>query len=65
MGSWALANAADNGGLYLSCRNANCTGGAVPPVPVPVPAGLTLVNVADFVQIIGQGATCSGNQLPI
>ncbi|KJA13917.1 hypothetical protein HYPSUDRAFT_470652 [Hypholoma sublateritium FD-334 SS-4] len=45
--------------------NPNCTGGAVPPIPVPVPAGLTLVNVADFVQYIGQGATCWPNALPI
>ncbi|KDQ50682.1 hypothetical protein JAAARDRAFT_211597 [Jaapia argillacea MUCL 33604] len=45
--------------------NPDCTGGAVPPVPVPIPAGLTLVNAADFVQLLGQGATCQENKLPL
>ncbi|PPQ71632.1 hypothetical protein CVT26_010593 [Gymnopilus dilepis] len=45
--------------------NPDCTGGAVPPVPVPVPAALTLINVADFVQLLGQGATCQPNGLPL
>jgi len=44
--------------------NPNCTGGAVPPVPVPIAAGLTLVNAADWVQLLGQGATCQPNKLP-
>ncbi|TFK70377.1 hypothetical protein BDN72DRAFT_839087 [Pluteus cervinus] len=43
--------------------NPDCTGGAIPPVPVPVPAGVTLINALDFVQIIGQGATCQPNGL--
>ncbi|CAA7266134.1 unnamed protein product [Cyclocybe aegerita] len=42
----------------------DCTGGAVPPVPVPVPALTTLVNAADWVQLLGQGATCQKNGLP-
>ncbi|KAF8158090.1 hypothetical protein B0H34DRAFT_440909 [Crassisporium funariophilum] len=41
--------------------NPDCSGGAVPPIPVPVPALTTLINAADFVQIIGQGATCQPN----
>ncbi|KAF8878898.1 hypothetical protein CPB84DRAFT_1828519 [Gymnopilus junonius] len=45
--------------------NPDCTGGAVPPVPVPIVAGLTLINAADFVQILGQGATCQPNDLPL
>ncbi|TFK32213.1 hypothetical protein BDQ12DRAFT_728870 [Crucibulum laeve] len=43
--------------------NPDCTGGAVPPVPVPVPVGTTLLNAADFVQLIGQGATCQSDGL--
>jgi len=43
--------------------NPDCTGGAVPPVPVPIVAGLTLVNVEDWVQLLGQGATCQHNGL--
>jgi hypothetical protein len=35
-----------------------CTGGAFPPVPVPLPAGTTLINAADFVEIIREGALC-------
>ncbi|KAH7397766.1 hypothetical protein BKA64DRAFT_47275 [Cadophora sp. MPI-SDFR-AT-0126] len=44
--------------------NPDCTGGAVPPVPVPILAGIILPNVADFVQLLGQGATCQRNGLP-
>ncbi|KAF8993281.1 hypothetical protein BDQ17DRAFT_1331771 [Cyathus striatus] len=44
--------------------NPDCTGGAVPPVPVPLVAKLFLVNVADFVQLLGQGATCQQNGIP-
>lgn len=43
--------------------NPDCTGGAVPPAPIIVPEGLTLINAADFVQYIGQGATCQSNAL--
>jgi len=43
--------------------NPDCTGGAVPPVPVPLLAGLTLINAADWVQLLGQGATCQKNGL--
>ncbi|KAF4612554.1 hypothetical protein D9613_012730 [Agrocybe pediades] len=57
--------------LAVFCKSAtcennpkpDCTGGAVPPVPVPVVAGLVLANAADFVQYIGQGATCQSNGL--
>ncbi|KAG4440492.1 hypothetical protein IFR05_004027 [Cadophora sp. M221] len=43
--------------------NPDCTGGAVPPLPVPIVAGTILPNVADFVQLLGQGATCQRNGL--
>ncbi|KIM38348.1 hypothetical protein M413DRAFT_447838 [Hebeloma cylindrosporum] len=43
--------------------NPDCSGGAVPPVPVPVVAGLTLINALDWVQFLGQGATCQRNGL--
>ncbi|KAF8184236.1 hypothetical protein BJ912DRAFT_1144658 [Pholiota molesta] len=43
--------------------NPDCTGGAIPPVPVVVPPLTTLINAADFVQLIGQGATCQPNIL--
>ncbi|KAI9056073.1 hypothetical protein LZ554_001002 [Drepanopeziza brunnea f. sp. 'monogermtubi'] len=43
--------------------NPDCSGGAVPPVPVPIPAGTVLPNVVDFVQLLGQGATCQRNGL--
>jgi len=48
----------------LYYRNPDCTGGAVPPVGIPIPAGLPLPNVADWVQLLGQGATCWRNRLP-
>ncbi|KAJ3497908.1 hypothetical protein NLJ89_g10287 [Agrocybe chaxingu] len=44
--------------------NPDCTGGVVPPVPVPVPALTTVVNAAGWVQLLGQGATCQKNGLP-
>lgn len=44
-------------------RNPDCSGGAVPPVPVPIVAGTILPNVVDFVQLLGQGATCQRNGL--
>ena len=31
---------------------------------VPLPAGATLINVADFVNLIGGGAICYANSLP-
>ncbi|CZS96666.1 uncharacterized protein RCO7_04776 [Rhynchosporium graminicola] len=43
--------------------NPDCTGGAVPPVPVPLVAGTPLPNLLDFVQLLGQGATCQRNGL--
>ncbi|KAF7344172.1 hypothetical protein MVEN_01707600 [Mycena venus] len=43
--------------------NADCTGGAVPPVPVPLEAGLTLVNIGDWVHLLGSAATCNQNGL--
>jgi len=45
--------------------NPDCTGGATPPVGVPVPQFLTLINAADWVQLLGQGATCQPNGLPV
>lgn len=33
----------------------------MPPNSAPIPAGVTLVNVVDFVQLLGQGATCQRN----
>ncbi|KAF8993282.1 hypothetical protein BDQ17DRAFT_1253045 [Cyathus striatus] len=44
--------------------NPDCTGGAIPPIPFPFPEKLVLVNTADFVQLLGQGATCQQNSLP-
>ncbi|KAF9469455.1 hypothetical protein BDZ94DRAFT_1303922 [Collybia nuda] len=38
--------------------NPDCTGGAVPPIPVSVVDGTMLVNAADWVHLMGQGATC-------
>ncbi|KAF5314930.1 hypothetical protein D9619_007573 [Psilocybe cf. subviscida] len=43
--------------------NPDCTGGAVPPVPVPLPPLTVLPNVADWVQLLGQGAMCYENGL--
>jgi hypothetical protein len=45
-------------------RNDQCIGAITPPVGVPLPAGATLVNVADFVHLIGGGAICYANSLP-
>jgi hypothetical protein len=44
-------------------KNDQCTGAITPPVGVPLPAGATLVNVADFMHIIGGGAICYANSL--
>ncbi|KAL2069561.1 hypothetical protein VTL71DRAFT_14240 [Oculimacula yallundae] len=41
--------------------NPDCSGGAVPPLPVPLPAGTVLPNLLDFVRLLGQGATCQRN----
>jgi hypothetical protein len=62
----------ENAVMAVFCRsvtcfnnpNPDCTGGAVPPVPVPILAGLTLVDVDDWVLLLGQGATCQMNNLP-
>lgn len=43
----------------------DCEGGSDLPTGVPVPAGTTLVNAADFVQLLGQGATCEENGIPV
>ncbi|KAF9531284.1 hypothetical protein CPB83DRAFT_849693 [Crepidotus variabilis] len=43
----------------------DCTGGATPPVGVPLPKYATLINAADFVQLLGQGATCQPNGIPV
>jgi hypothetical protein len=41
-------------------RNEDCTGAAFPlAAAAPLPAGATLINVADFVEIIGEGAICN------
>ena len=48
----------------FSERNGECTGDITPPVGVPVTGGVTLVNVADFVHLIGGGAICYKNSLP-
>lgn len=40
--------------------NPDCTGGAVPPVPIPIPASTPLLNAADISAILGEGATCQG-----
>ncbi|PPQ71557.1 hypothetical protein CVT24_006438 [Panaeolus cyanescens] len=42
--------------------NPDCTGGAVPPVPVPLLAGLTLINAAQWVQLLGQAVKYSDGQ---
>lgn len=44
--------------MGLVVRNPDCSGGAVPPVPVPLLKWTILPNVAHFVQLLGQGATC-------
>ncbi|MCJ1249530.1 hypothetical protein MMC30_006756 [Trapelia coarctata] len=45
----------------FSNPNTNCTGGSVPRIGVVIPAGTTLVNVANFVKLTGEGATCEKN----
>jgi hypothetical protein len=41
-------------------RNQNCTGANfLPATVIPLPAGTTLINVADFVEDIGEGAICN------
>ncbi|KAF8590388.1 hypothetical protein K439DRAFT_1627897 [Ramaria rubella] len=47
--------------ICVQYEGPNCTGDTFPPLGVPVPGGTVLANVADFVQIIGQGALCSAN----
>ncbi|KAF9476402.1 hypothetical protein BDN70DRAFT_951505 [Pholiota conissans] len=41
----------------------DCEGGAVPPVGVPVPPGTVLPNVADFVEFLGDSASCITDEL--
>ncbi|MCJ1359237.1 MAG: hypothetical protein MMC33_009237 [Icmadophila ericetorum] len=70
---YAINNGANLAMQALFCRsvtcennpNPDCSGGAVPPVPVPLPAGTYLPNVADFVQLLGEGATCQANGIPV
>ncbi|KAH9480032.1 hypothetical protein JR316_0006629 [Psilocybe cubensis] len=38
--------------------NDDCTGGAIPPLPITVPAGLRLVNLADVAHLFGQSGIC-------
>lgn len=41
--------------LYCVDRNPDCTGGPDPPVLVLIPALAALDNVADIVELLGQG----------
>jgi hypothetical protein len=44
--------------------NVNCSGGNATPATVPLIAALTLINAANWVRLLGQGATCQTVKLP-
>jgi len=48
----------------VSHPKADCSGGDVTPA-VPLLAGLTLINAADWVRLLGKGATCQPLALPL
>ncbi|KIJ40232.1 hypothetical protein M422DRAFT_49189 [Sphaerobolus stellatus SS14] len=52
------------GSTCYQYSNAECTGSITPPVGVPVTGGVTLINLFDFVHLVGGGAICYKNSLP-